>query len=110
MDDVNIMKDVLSFITQTETCSQRLQKHLDVCTGDGTGNYKCTQNRVCNNCGFKDDGRCNHYYEIERTKEDLEGLEYYEEQKINDLEYEYERSLDVKENRLREYYESAIVV
>ena len=90
VDEVNIMKDIISFITPTETCAQRLQKHLDACTGDGTGNYKCTRNHVCYNCEFKDDddGRCHHYYEIERAKEDLEGFEYYEEQcqeKINDL-------------------------
>lgn len=109
VDEVNMMKDIISFITPTETCAQRLQKHLNECTGDGTGNYKCTQNRVCYNCEFKDDGRCHHYYEIERAKEDLEGFEYYEEQcqeKINDLEYQYEKALAVKENRLKEYYES----
>ena len=79
-------------------------------TGDGTGNYKCTRNRVSYLCEYKDNGRCHHYYEIERLKEDSENFEYSEQtclEKINELEYEYECSLAVKENRLREFlYES----
>ncbi len=57
---------------------------------------------VCYNCKFKDDGRCHHYYEIKRAEE------YYEEQwkEKNDLEYQYDRSLSVKEKRLREIYDS----
>jgi coenzyme F420-reducing hydrogenase gamma subunit len=31
---------------RSEIYNQALQKHLDACTGDGTGNYKCTQNRL----------------------------------------------------------------
>ena len=91
----------------SENCYQELQKHLDACTGDGTGNYKCTHNRVSYYCEYKDNGRCHHYYEIERLKEDYsENFQYYEErtiEKINELEYEYRYSLAVKENRLREF-------
>ena len=91
----------------SENCDQALQKHLDACTGDGTGNYKCTHNRVSYYCEYKDNGRCHHYYEIERLKEDYsENFEYYEQkciERINELEYEYQYSLALKENRLREF-------
>ena len=91
----------------SENCDQALQKHLDACTGDGTGNYRCTKNRVSYYCKCKDNGRCHHYYEIERLKEDSEeNFGYYEREfleKINILEYEYRYSLAVKENRVRQF-------
>lgn len=91
----------------SENCEQALQKHLDECTGDGTGNYRCTKNRVSYYCEYKDNGRCHHYHEIERLREDSEeNFGYYEQEsieKISELEYEYRYSLDVKENRLREF-------
>ena len=96
-----MMKDIISFIP-LETCAQKLQKHLDDC--DGT--YKCTKDHVCYECQFKENGRCSHYYEIQRAHEELEIYEYYDEEdqnKINYLEYKYERALAVKENRLQEY-------
>ncbi len=85
-----------------EKCKEKLQKHLDICIGK----YKCTSNFVAYDCQFKENGRCSHYYEIEHLLEDLDRYEYSEEEaksKIADLEYQYERALAVKENRLQEY-------
>lgn len=90
-----------------EECTQRLQKHLVECMGlDGTGKYKCTKDHVSYDCQFKENGRCGHYYEIERAYEDIDNFDYFEHEdktRINDLEYRYERALAVKEDRLQEY-------
>lgn len=99
-----MMENIISFIP-IETCAQKLQKHLDECTTLDV-NYKCTKNHVTYFCQFKENGRCSHYYEIERANEELEQEEYYEHEKkdrIMDLEVDYERALAVKEDRLREY-------
>lgn len=99
-----MMKDIMSFIPM-ETCEQKLQKHLDVCTGLD-GKYKCTKNFVSYDCQFKKNGRCSHYYAIQRANEEIERDQYYEqedEDRIETLEYEYERALAVKEDRLQEY-------
>ena len=105
-DAFMVFEDILSFVN-VETCAQRLKKHLDKCTGiDGKGKYKCTKDYVSYDCQFKENGRCSHYYEIERAREELEEFEYYiheDENKIMDLEVEYDRALAVKENRLQEY-------
>jgi hypothetical protein len=88
-----------------EKCKEKLQKHLDICTGFN-GKYKCTRDFVSYDCQFKENGRCSHYYEIEHLSEDLDRYEYYEEEaksEIGELEYQYERALAVKENRLQEY-------
>jgi hypothetical protein len=85
-----------------ERCAEKLQKHLDVCDGE----YKCTKDFICYECQFKENGRCNHYYQIERATERFRELEYYEyEDKslIIDLKFRYERALAVKEDRLDEY-------
>lgn len=90
-----------------EECTQRLQKHLDKCMGfDDTGKYKCTKDFVSYDCRFKENGRCGHYYEIERAEEELDNFDYFEHEdksKIIDLEVTYERALAVKEDRLQEY-------
>jgi hypothetical protein len=101
-DAFMIFEDILSFIP-IETCEQKLKKHLDVCTCK----YKCTKDYVSYDCQFKENGRCSHYYEIEHLQEDLDFYEYNiheDENKIMDLEVEYERALAVKEDRLNEYY------
>ena len=85
-----------------ERCAEKLQKHLDVCDGE----HKCTKDFIRYECQFKENGRCSHYYEIERANEKLEELDYYEhedESLIIDLEIRYERALAVKEDRLDEY-------
>ena len=85
-----------------ERCAEKLQKHLDVCDGE----YKCTKDFIRYECQFKENGRCCHYYEIERANEKLEELDYYEHEDQNliiDLEIRYERALAVKEDRLDEY-------
>lgn len=87
-----------------ESCAEKLQKHLDVCNG----NYKCSKDHITYECQFKENGRCSHYYEIERANEILEEFDYYEHEdqdKISDLEVRYERALAVKEDRLEEYEE-----
>jgi len=87
-----------------ERCSEKLQKHLDVCNGE----YKCTKDFICYECQFKENGRCSHYYQIERATERFRELEYYEyEDKslIIDLKFRYKRALAVKEDRLDEYLE-----
>ena len=88
-----------------EECAQKLQAHLDTCTGLD-GKYACTETFVYYDCQFKENGRCSHYYEIKRAEEDLEHYEYYDHVKTShliDLEIEYERALAVKEGRLKEY-------
>lgn len=88
-----------------EECIQRLQKHLDNCEGFN-GKYKCTKDYVSYDCQFKENGRCGHYYEIERAEEELAHFDYFEHEdkmKIMDLEVSYERALAVKEDRLQEY-------
>lgn len=85
-----------------EDCEKELQKHLDTCTGK----YNCNKNFVAYDCKFKENGRCSHYYEIERADEEMQNYEYYEfedKKKIMDLECRYERALAVKEDRLQEY-------
>jgi len=99
-----MMENIISFIP-LETCAQKLQKHLDKCAGLD-GKYKCSKNHVTYDCQFKENGRCSHYYEIERANEELEQEEYYEEEhknRIESLEYQYKRALAVKEDRLEEY-------
>lgn len=105
-DDVSMINHIISFIEPKETCAQKLQKHLDKCMGfDGTGRYKCTKD--FNGCEFNENGRCDHYYEIERAKDDLDRFESYEydaNNEIEDLEYNYKRALAVKEDRLEEFF------
>jgi hypothetical protein len=99
-----MMESIISFIP-IETCGQKLQKHLDICAVLNA-NYKCTKNYVSHDCRFNENGRCSHYYEIERANEELEDFEYYEHEdmsKIWGLQADYERALAVKENRLDEY-------
>jgi hypothetical protein len=100
VNDANmISSDIISFLP-IQTCAQKLQKHLDTCTGG------CKKYFVCYECQFKENGRCSHYYEIERAKEELEMYEYYDNEdksEIDILEYKYERALAVKENRIEEY-------
>jgi hypothetical protein len=101
---MTMLPGIISFLP-IETCSQKLQKHLDTCTGFN-GTYKCSANFVSYDCKFKENGRCSHYYEIEEIKKELEECEYYEEEyrdDIHKLEYYYSRALAVKENRLQEY-------
>lgn len=106
-DAMSIMNYIISFIEPKETCAQKLQKHLDKCMGfDGTGRHKCTKDYISYDCQFKENGRCDHYYEIERAKEELgwiESYEYDENMEIEELEYYYKRALAVKEDRLKEY-------
>lgn len=97
-DAMMMMSDIMSFIP-IESCASELQKHLAQCT-------ECTKNSVCYDCRYKENGRCSHYYSIKRADEELEEYEYYENEdddKIMDLEIEYERALAIKENRLDEY-------
>jgi hypothetical protein len=96
-----MLPNIISFLP-IENCAQKLQKHLDECTGT----YKCTKNFVCYECQFKENGRCSHYYEIDEAKKQLEEFEYYEDEyydRISDLECTYNRALAVKEDRLQEY-------
>ena len=100
-DAMNMMVDIISFIP-LETCAEKLQKHLDQCNGK----YKCTKDHVTYMCQFMDNGRCSHFYEIERANEEIERDEYYDgedKREIYNLEYKYYRALAVKENRLQEY-------
>ena len=105
-DSMMMLPHIISFLP-IETCYQKLQKHLDTCSGlDGTGKYKCTVDSICYGCQFKENGRCEHYYEIEEAREELEIYQYYEFEyydKIGDLEYTYNRALAVKQDRLDEY-------
>lgn len=78
-----------------EECYKKLQKHLGECTGLN-GEYKCAKNFISFHCRFKENGRCKHYYDIERARDELEEIEHNEhedKQKILDLQNEYERAL-----------------
>lgn len=89
-----------------EKCAEKLANHIDECEGEGSGKYKCSTNWICYYCQFKENGRCSHYYEIERANEEIEEGQYYEEEdkdKLNQLENRYDRMLAVKENRLEEF-------
>jgi len=104
--DDTIMMVIVSFIEPDKTCSQELQKHLDVCTGDRSGRYKCTKNFVTYDCENGENGRCSHYYEIESAKYDLAGIECYEYEEnmaIAELESKFQLALAKKEDRLEEY-------
>jgi uncharacterized membrane-anchored protein YhcB (DUF1043 family) len=80
-------------------CTEKLDAHLNTCDG-------CTKNYVSYDCRFKENGRCSHYYEIEHIEERLEDYQYVIDEytsSYHDLQYEYERALADKENRLKEY-------
>ena len=85
-----------------EECTEILQKHLNICNKK----YGCTKNIVSIDCRYKENGRCSHYYEIERAEMEIERYDYYEYEendKITDLEIWHERALAVKEDRLQKY-------
>lgn len=93
----------------SDKCVQKLDSHLKICGGiDGNGKYKCEKDYVSYDCQFRENGRCSHYYEIERIEEQLGNYQYdideYNSSYI-DLQVVYERALAVKENRLKEYQE-----
>lgn len=101
-DAMLMMKDIISFVP-IETCAEKLQKHLNTCTAT----HKCTHYFIAYECQNKG-GRCSHYYEIEELQEELDRDEYYEDEdkdRLVRLEFEYERALAVKEDRLDEYLE-----
>jgi len=103
----SLIKEQEKLCSEEQTCAQKLQKHLNECIGfDGTGKHKCTEYFICYGCKFRENGRCSHYYEIERANEELESEEYYnceDKNKITFLEYEYIKALAVKEDRLEEF-------
>ncbi len=106
-DAMNMMRDIISFIP-LETCDEKLQKHLEQCNRL-SGKYKCTKDHDTYMCQFMDIGRCEHFYEIQKYLTELERYECYDDDgqdKINELEYQYERALAVKEDRLREYLDN----
>jgi hypothetical protein len=92
----------------TKICFQKLQKHLNECTGDGKGNHKCTRNYLSHYCQFnvKENGRCSHFYQIEGAVDELTEYSCYFEkckERIDELENKYKEAKAVKEDRL-EYY------
>lgn len=109
VDDAMLMMNyILSFIETTETCAQKLQKHLNECKGfDGTGKYKCTIDDISYDCQFKNDnGRCCHYYEIEKAKEEFEFIYHIRADELSDLldmEYHYKKALAIKTNTLDKF-------
>jgi uncharacterized membrane-anchored protein YhcB (DUF1043 family) len=90
-----------------DECVQKLDAHLKICGGiDGNGKYKCGKDYVSYDCQFKENGRCSHYYEIERIEERLGNYQYADDSYYEayiDLQIAYERALAIKENRLKEY-------
>lgn len=87
-DSVMIMDYTMSFIEPKETCAEKLQKKLKQCNGL-YGKYMC-----------------DHYYEIERAKDELSEFIYYEieeEEEISKLEYVYSRALAIKKNMLQDF-------
>jgi len=86
-------------------CKQNLKVHLEVCNSKYS---KCTRHFVSYDCQFKENGRCEHYYDID---EETEKKERYQSiisdlhERVGELEMKYERELARKENRLQEYYD-----
>ncbi len=101
-----IIREQNALCIKNETCIQKLQKHLDVCTGfNGTGRYKCTKD--FNGCKDIENGRCGHYDNIESASDEIALMEGYvleENTKIDSLEYDYKKALAIKEDRLQEFY------
>jgi hypothetical protein len=103
-----------------DECLRELEKHLEICDGGyekdhpnyGRSYYKCEIRSVCYECNkshnIEKNGRCSHYYEIKHLDEKLENIEEYDEKlqdRIIDLEVEYERKLAIKEGRYEQYKE-----
>jgi chromosome segregation ATPase len=100
--DINKQKSLCS---QSSKCAEDLQAHLKVCS-ETEQKYKCREDFVAYFCQFKDNGRCEHYYEIEHLEEEVGWYEqdlsetrssYYS------LETHYERAKAIRENFLAEY-------
>lgn len=98
-----ILRENKKLCSESIECKENLEKHIQSCT------CGCTKKFISYYCQFKDDnGRCNHYYEIEDANETI-GIIEYNIQNLNDEYYEYEsdyeREVAKKQNRLKEYYE-----
>lgn len=106
-DSVIMMCYITSFIEPKETCAEKLQKHLKKCEGFN-GRYKCTEKFISLECQSKENGRCGHYYEIERAEEELQEFYYYENEEndeISEMTYTYNRAMAKKLNKLEEFYD-----
>lgn len=104
---VTSLREQQRLCKSSDKCFKKLDEHLKICGGiDGNGKYKCDENYISYDCQFKENGRCKHYYEIERIEERLGNYQYYDDNYKSsylDLQVLYERALAVKENRLKEY-------
>ena len=50
-----------------EDCEKKLHEHIEICNSDSRYK-KCTENYVAYDCRFKENGKCEHYYEIEELQ------------------------------------------
>lgn len=104
-------------------CLKKLEEHLEICKGGylendpnyGKQYYKCERGSVCYDCGkssnIENNGRCSHFYDIKYLGEQLENLEEYSEDlndRIIDLQVEYDRKLAIKEGRYEQYKEDLL--
>ena len=101
-----------------DECLKNLEEHLKICNGGydkddknyGKPYYKCERKSVCYHCksDYKNNGRCSHYYDIEYLEQQLENIEEFDdylEDKIIDLQIDYERKLAIKEGKYEQYKE-----
>lgn len=98
--------DLVSKLTEQEKlcnsdseCAKKLDAHLKTCD-------ECTKTYVAYYCNYKDNGRCEHYYDIKYINEKLDNFQYDIDQYLEsyqDLEVIYDKVLAIKENRYEEY-------
>jgi hypothetical protein len=90
----------------TDDCKRILQEHLNTCTSTPS---TCNRRYIAYDCKFKNNGRCSHYYKIEREQEDIDEYDYHEreyESKYNMAEHEYTKEIAKKEGWIDEYNEN----
>ena len=83
-------------------CLKELYVHLKECDS----NPKCKKDCVAYECRFKENGRCLHYYNLERLNEKYENYQYVIDNYhdiFTDLQVKYERALVIKDDMYEEY-------
>jgi len=86
-------------------CEQDLNAHLENCQNG------CTKYHVAYDCRYTDNGRCKHWYSIERYDQALEHYDFYDDQYEDDeLEVEFclKRALGVQRCGSEEAYDREV--
>jgi hypothetical protein len=64
---IKSLKEQKRLCDRNSECEKNLDAHISICGGK----YKCTKDFIAYECQFKENGRCSHYYKIERIEETL---------------------------------------